>query len=236
MIQNTQYVGINQKIPFDVLDTGIYQFLSGIKFNKDSFALHIREFTKGENRVNKAALYTNQIFTTQTIILSYIKEHFKSENYFSLPLQERKAIILCLVSLSFPITYELMVVLASSLKMQETINREAIIQKMALKYGSNRSLYNSMDSLIQMLMEMDKIERVKLGLYKLSSKTVILNPHVIEILVYTDIKLSKSKSILAEDILYRPWYNYFDLSFEPSKKSTLIKISESLVGQGYLTI
>ena len=47
MSEKGKYIGINQKIHFEVLDTGIYEFLLNGEISKEKFIKHILEFTKG---------------------------------------------------------------------------------------------------------------------------------------------------------------------------------------------
>jgi hypothetical protein len=77
---------------------------------------------------------------------------------------------------------------------------------------------------------------VKTSLYSLAGKTSLNHPFLAELVIYTDIELSGSKSILFEELKYRPWYVYFDINIEKDYKFKLLKLSESLVGEGYLGI
>jgi hypothetical protein len=66
---------------------------------------------------------------------------------------------------------------------------------------------------------------------------MITNKFVSELVVYTDIKLSGSKSLLIDELSYKPWYSYFDMSgVVPATFSILLSKKDSAVGKGYLTI
>lgn len=231
-----KYIGINQRVPFDVLDAGLYRFLRDHPIDKESIVAHMREFTKGENRVLKAAQYVVQVLSRQEKYILELKKRIGAEAYLKLPVTDRKAIILSLVALTYPITYDLLIALASGFKVQPQINRQFINQKMAALYGSNRTLDIAIDALVPMIIELGTIERVKISLYSLSEKTVITHPGIKELIIFTDIKLSGSKSILVDDIQYRPWYMYFKISLGKQLKFGLIKYAESRIGKGYLTI
>lgn len=103
-------------------------------------------------------------------------------------------------------------------------------------YGSNRSIYNAVDAVIPMIIELGAVERIKISLYSLSEKTVITHPVIKELIIFTDIKLSGSKSILVDDIQYRPWYMYFEINLSTQHTFRLFKYSEGRIGKGYLTI
>ena len=236
MRERSNYIGINQRIQFEVLDSGIHDFLLNGKVSKELFMNHIREFTKGENRVEKEASYIMLIFKRQQEILHWIQSKCNAEQYLLISKQGRQAIALCLVSLTFPITYDLLNVLGGVFKVQQSINKQSIVQKMSLNYGSNRSLFNAMDALLQMFIEQEAIQRVKIGLYSFGSKKIIISPFTTELLIYTDIKLSLSKSILVDDISHRSWYSFFQLKINKELKFELVRLSDSMIGQGYLTL
>lgn len=231
-----KYIGINQRVPFDVLDAGLYRFLRDRTIDRDLIAVHLREFTKGENRVLKAAQYAVQILSRQEKYILELKKSIDADAYLKLLTNDRKAIILCLVALTYPITYDLLIALASGFKVQPQINRQFINQKMAGLYGSNRTLYVALDAIVPMIIELGTVERVKLGNYALSEKSIITQPVIKELIIFTDIKLSGSKSILADDIQYRPWYMFFEISLGKRHKYALFKYSEGRIGQGYFTI
>lgn len=231
-----KYIGINQRVPFDVLDTGLYSFLLDQTIDKESIIAHMREFTKGENRVLKAAQYVVRILSRQEKYILELNKSIGAEAYLKLPVADRKAIILSLLALTYPITYDLLIALASGFKVQPQINRQFINQKMAALYGSNRTLDVALDALVPMIIELGTVERVKISLYSLSEKSFITHPAIKELIILTDIKLSGSKSILVDDLQYRPWYMFFEISLGKQLKFSLIKYSESRIGQGYLTI
>lgn len=232
----SKYIGINQRVPFDVLDAALYRVLRDDSVDKDLIISHLREFTKGQNRALKAASYAIQILSRQEKCIIELQKTIDAGAYLKLQTTERKTIILCLVSLTYPITYDLLIALASGFKVQNEINRQFINQKMAAIYGSNRTLDIALDALIPMIIELGTIERVKTSLYSLSQKVLITHDIIKELIVFTDIKLSGSKSILIDDMLYRPWYMFFDVNLDKRHNYSLFRYSESRIGQGYLTI
>jgi len=233
---NNKYIGINQRVPFDVLDAALYRFIRDKTIEKEPIITHMREFTTGENRLLKAAGYAVQTLSKHKKITTQLGNSFTPEAYLKLPESDRKAICLCLSSLTYPVIYDLLITLAAGFKVQPKLNRQFINLKMATIYGSNRSIYNALDAIIPMIIEMDTMERIKTSLYSLSPKSVISHQIIKELIIFTDIKLSGSKSILVDDLQYRPWYMFFDITLNDQKNFTLFKYSESRIGQGYLTI
>ena len=237
MSNKGKYIGINQRIPFDVLDTSIHRFLTDGVIEKGSIFQHMQEYTPGTNRANKASNYVVQILKRQGYILEHFKKSLKEVPYSSLRIDDRKAFSLCLISLTYPITYDLLVALAQGFKVQSQLNKKFISEKVMSIYGSNRTVDIAIDALLPMMIELNTIKRDKVSLYSLASSLVITNKFVSELVVFTDVKLSSTKSILIDDLNYKPWYSYFDSkSVTPDQFDQLISNKDSAVGKGYLTI
>jgi len=112
-----------------------------------------------------------------------------------------------------------------------------ILEKMMSIYGSNRAVDIALDALPPKLNELNTIRWVKISIYELALKLTIRNKFVSELIVYTDIKSSGSKSILIDDLGYRPWYSYFELpAFQVNKTYQLLAKRVGMLGKGYLTI
>ena len=231
-----KYIGINQRIPFEVLDDGIQSFLINGFIDKTYLFERVQEFTPGPNRAKKAAKYIAQILTKQTILLNHLKKAIKEMPYKSFRIEDRKAISLCLISLTYPITYDLLIALAQGFKVQEQLNKKFISEKVMSIYGSNRTVDIAIDALLPMIIELNAIKRDKVSIYSLSSKLCLTNKFVGELVIYTDIKLSGSKSILIDDITYKPWFSFFNLTDNNLIYHQLIAKRDSAIGNGYLTL
>lgn len=232
-----KYIGLNQRIPFDVLDASIQVYLTNGTIDKSQILQHMLEFTPGTNRANKAVAYVVQILTRQAMLLDRLRHVLKGSSYSVLRIDDRKAVCLCLISLTYPITYDLLVALAQGFKVQNQINKKFINEKVMSIYGSNRTVDIAIDALLPMIIELNTIKRDKVSLYSLALKLVIANKFVSDLVIYTDIKLSGSKSILIEDLNYKPWYSYFDFSsITLIQFDQLVSKKDSAVGRGYLTI
>jgi hypothetical protein len=88
--------------------------------------------------------------------------------------------------------------------------------------------------LIQMLMEQNKLNRFKMGIYEKGNIYELQYQITKEIIIYTDICLSNKKSILVSDIEQRKWFVFFPIKFEKNIQYNLFKYKESNVGEGYL--
>ena len=232
-----KYIGLNQRIPFDVLDAAIHFYLTNGLIDKTYIFQRMQEFTSGTNRANKATIYVVQILKRQLPLLNELKKTIKDIPYGSLRSEDRKALCLCLISLTYPITYDLLIALSQGFKVQSEISKKFISEKVMSIYGSNRTVDVAIDALLPMIIELNTIKRVKISLYSLGNKLSVSNKFFQELVIYTDIKSSGSKSILIDDLKHKPWYSYFDMSaFAPQSFNLLISKKDSAVGKGYLTI
>jgi len=232
-----KYIGLNQRIPFDVLDAAIHFYLTNGLIDRTYILQRMQEFTSGTNRANKATLYVVQILKRQLPLLNELNKTIKDIPYGSLRSEDRKALCLCLISLTYPITYDLLIALSQGFKVQSEINKKFISEKVMSIYGSNRTVDIAIDALLPMIIELNTIRRVKISLYSLGNKLAVSNKFIQELVVYTDIKLSGSKSILIDDLKHKPWYSYFDMSaLAPQSFNLLISKKDSAVGKGYLTL
>jgi hypothetical protein len=237
MLNKGKYIGLNQRIPFEVLDSAIHYFLEKGVFDREYILQQMQEFTPGLNRAKKATNYVIQILTRQKQHLIQLKKSLINISYRSLRIEDRKAFCLCLISLTYPITYDLLIALSQGFKVQSQINKKFINEKVMSIYGSNRTVDIAIDALLPMIIELNTIKREKVSIYSLGTKLIIMNKIVAELIVYTDIKLSGSKSILVEEIVYKPWFTFFDLSNIPLNDfKNLLSVKDSSMGKGYLTI
>lgn len=237
MSSKGKYIGLNQRIPFEVLDSSIHYFLEKDNLDRDFIFQRMKEFTTGENRANKATTYVVQILVRQKKHLEQLKRVISSTSYIALKIDDRKALCLCLISLTYPITYDLLCALSQGFKVQSQINKKFISEKVMSIYGSNRTVDVAIDALLPMIIELNTIKRDKVSIYSIAKKLNITNKFVSEMIVYTDIKLTGSKSLLIDEISYKPWYAYFNLpSFASATFNILLQKKESAIGKGYLTI
>lgn len=232
-----KYIGLNQRIPFEVLDSAIHFYLENGVVDKNYVCQRMQEFTSGTNRANKATSYVVQIMSRQSKLLEQLKKANSNTLYSSLRLNDRKALCLCLISLTYPITYDLLIALSQGFKVQSQINKKFISEKVMSIYGSNRTVDIAIDALLPMIIELNTIKRDKVSIYSIGPKLAITSKFVSEIIIYTDIKLSGSKSILIDELSFKPWYAYFESSsLIVDKFNILISKKYSAIGKGYLTI
>lgn len=230
-----KYIGINQRIPLEVLERSIDKYLASGTIDKEEIIAGIKSVTTGSNRANKAATYAWQVIHRQTKILGQISTLYSSLKPFRS--DEKKALCACLVCLTYPIVYDLLTAMAQGLKVQEVVNKKFITAKVSALYGSNRTVDVAMDAIIPMLVELGMIERRKLGFYALGKKLIVKNPLLLEIVAYTDASAQRTKTLLMDNLTQKPWYTYFDIEeTDFAKPSIFFRRNDSYMGMGYLTV
>jgi len=236
MSSKGKYIGISNRIPLVVLEYALSDYISTGQVNAAAYFKYIQEFTKGENRAKKTLSHLVAIINKNSSLIDQLAKQIKGD-FLSLSENDRRAVLISLYALTFPIAYDILLAFSVGFKVQEVISKRVVLEKMGALYGSNRSMHIGVDETIPLFLDLGIIERAKLGIYKNTKSFTIESQLVCELIVFTDIKLSGSKSILLNDINFRPWFLFFDLSESSFLKTKyLITKKDSALGGGYLTI
>jgi len=237
MNNKSKYIGVEARVQYKILEGAIFNYLSDSSLDNIGLHSHVRQYTKGENRAKKVLKHINGLIHRNQEILKQLMRNFDGESFAQLSNPDRKALALSLFCLSFPITYDILIGFAQAFKVQEIVSKEVIIRKIGSAYGSNRAMHIAVTELIPLLIEIGVIKRMKIGIYSKGSTLVISNKIVAELVIYTDIKLSGSKSILFEELSFKPWFSYFDISVvSTSDFGRLLVKKDSVIGKGYITL
>jgi len=237
MSNKGKYIGIESRVQYEILEAAIYDYLSSGTLDKAKRLSHIKQYNKGDNRAGKILKHITVLLAKNAALLEKLSKKITSDDFAQLNTSDRKGIILCLFCNSFPITYDILSGFAQTFKVQDIVSKEVIVRKIGAMYGSNRSMQIAITEIIPLLIECGIINRNKVGIYSMASRLVISNKFVTELVIYTDVKLSGSKSILIDELGYKPWYSYFDiLSLSPANFGRLLTKKDSAIGRGYLTI
>ena len=229
-----KFIGINQRVPFRVLDQGLFRFLQQGQLHRSDVLSDMLEVTGGRNRASKAAGYAVTVLSRPQAPLEELKAQLSAEDYMNLPDQERKVILMALLACTYPVAYDLMVILGSGFKVQPKINRAWINQKMAALYGSNRTLDIALDALLPMLIELGVMQREKTGIYAACPPYVPRLSISSVLYIYADLHCSGSKSILLDDLQSRPWYRFCTVRFDVQAARYVLRLVEGSVGGGYV--
>lgn len=216
-------IGINQHIPLSVLDTGILRILEKGSIDREELYALMLQQTSGENRAKKAVGYASSILTNPSILLSRLPELFTVESWAKLPQNDRYAYIISLVSLRYPILYDTLCLLGTQFKIQTSVNRAFINQKMSLIYGSNRTFMVGVDAIVPMIIESGIVVRLKMGLYGKNEAFSLCHQFIKESWIKTDCILSNIKHMSIDEVKYRPWMGFFETTDFNVKNSLLLK-------------
>jgi hypothetical protein len=237
MKSKVKYIGIESRVQYEVLEAAIYDYLANGSLDKEKCLSHIKQFTKGENRAGKILKHITVLLNKNGPILNVLSKKTSAEEFSRLNISDRKSIILCLFCNSFPITYDILIGLAQAFKVQDILSKEVIVQKIGVLYGSNRSMYIAITEIIPLLIELGLIKRFKMGIYSPGLKLQITNELCKDLIIFTDIKLSGSKFILLDELEFKSWFSYFNLSgLSVDNFRSFLSKKESLVGNGYIYI
>lgn len=236
MSSKGKYIGISNRIPFVVLEYAIGDYINTGQVNTPAYFKYIQEFTKGENRAKKTLGHLVSIINKNTNLIALLAKQSKG-NFFSLSSNDRKAVLISLYALTFPIAYDILLVFGAGFKVQDIISKRVVLEKIGALYGSNRSMHIGMDETIPLFLDCGIITRQKIGIYAKGLKLKITNSFVSELIIYSNIKLSGSKSILVDELNFKPWYSYFEISNITSLNfNHLLSKKDSAIGNGYITI
>ena len=136
------------------------------------------------------------IINKNTILINQLAKQIKG-NFLSLTENDRKTVLISLYALTFPIAYDILVAFSAGFKVQEVISKRVVLEKMGALYGSNRSMHIGVDETIPLFLDCGIITRQKIGIYAKDLTLKISNNFVLELIIYSNIKLSGSKSILS---------------------------------------
>lgn len=233
---NAKVIGFRQKVPALVLDNGLYLLLRDGKLDDEIIKRDLQEHFSGQNRLQKASTTVNLVLKNNVGTILKLKKTITAQDYLKLSQSDRFAILMSLICLAYPFAYETLVTAATVFKIQDHITRNLLHQKMTAIYGSNRSVYIGIGELLSTFIELELFKREKKSLYSKTQQRMILNPIVSELFIYTDIKLSRSKSILLDDVKYRPWFSYYSTDYNPQTENSFVQYSDGIIGSGYLTL
>lgn len=232
-----KYIGVESRVQYEVLEAAVHDYLYNVALDKEKCLSHIKQFTKGENRAGKILKHVSVLITKNEIILTKLSKHIDADAFTQLSPADRKAMLLCLFCNSFPITYDILIGFAQAFKVQSNVSKEVIIHKIGSAYGSNRAMHIAITEIIPLLISFGVISRTKPGIYTIMPPLKVLNVIIIEFIVYSDIALSGTKTILVKDVKNRAWYSFFNFDTELLfKQSYLLRKQDSSVGSPYLSI
>lgn len=206
--QAKRIIGINQRVPFAILDYGLAEILRKGSVDREDLKSYMLQFTKGENRAHKAAGYAKTILNRPQSVIAAVANCFSEADYARLPERERKALILAMLAITYPITYHLLVGMARVFNVQPIVSTQTIHEILGKIYGSNRTLAVAIDALLPMLIELGAIRRSKISQYEKGEIRLLKHPLLSEVWVYSDMVSSEIKALHQEELKDRLWNTY----------------------------
>src|SRR5574344_346240 len=202
-------IGIEQYMPMEIMTQEIADLLENGSVDRDELKRRMLAYTKGENRAKKATQYIYQSVTNKTPLLEILQKEYSYTKYSSLSLQEKNIISLAMISLRYPIMYDMLCSFAKLFKLQDTVNTAYIIKTLASMYGNNKTFAHTTTALLTTAVDAGVISRVKVGLYS-KSAPMHVNNFVKESWIYTYFYLGGAKPLLVDDLRFAPWMQYLD--------------------------
>ena len=159
-----QDIGINQRIPMNILELALLAELQGNATGEYFRELASTEYN-GQNRIGKAVSVMNRL-TKKNRLMPYLMEK-KTEVEAMFRNQADKPLLLtAIICSAYGFGYDVVALLGKYFHAQEIVTTELIRQKMSEKYGSNRSLPNALYCILPMLIEAKLLERPETGKFK----------------------------------------------------------------------
>lgn len=191
-------IGINQRIPIEVIELAIKAVLND-SYDKDYAAELARIEYSGENRIKKAVNIINRL-TKNNALMPFLQEN-KNKVMTALKFpDDRGMICIALVNAAYPFCYDVTALLGKYFHAQKVIGTPLITSKLSAKYGTNRSLSNGLYCILPMLIEACFISRSRPGFYQMSH----LSPQ-------TEIaKTIYQKSFLVNNPMLNEGYQFFN--------------------------
>ena len=209
MLIKKQYIGNEQPLPIPLIIETLLDFLDSKTVNKDNLINKAKIYYKGKNRLNKTVNAIYSIVSKSSILNTALFKKFSASEFCSLPEIDKRIIVLSMICLRYPFMFNLLTVLGKLLTVQDVVNKQYIIKKMAAIYGSNLSLLHALDANLSIAVDANIITREKRGLF---SKSAIpkIGPFAKEAYIYTWFELNGRKLFLVDNLKYEPFMFFLD--------------------------
>jgi hypothetical protein len=164
MKQQYKTLGIQQRIPLDILFTALQDELQG---GLDEVRLKelLQSEYRGSNRVNKSFNQIKSVVSSKNPLMNLINEH-KEETLLALQSNSDKNLILtALISSRYAFSYDLLVIFGKQLRIQDEVGKTLLTNLIGANYGFNKSCENSTYCVIPQFIEAELISRSKNATY-----------------------------------------------------------------------
>ena len=157
-------IGINQRIPIHILELALCAALQDEASSEYFSELAATEY-KGENRIKKAVSVINKL-TTRNPLFGYLHEHADAVLAAMKNKHDRPLLFGAVICAAYPFGFDTLSIMGKYFHVQQQVNTTLITQRMASKYGSNRSLPNALYCVLPMFIEAGLLNRPVAGIYE----------------------------------------------------------------------
>ena len=120
---------------------------------------------KGENRIKKAVSVVNKL-TIRNPLFGYLHEHADAVLAAMKNKHDRPLLFGAVICADYPFGFDTLSIMGKYFHVQQQVNTNLITQRMASKYGSNRSLPNALYCVLPMFIEAGLLNRPVAGIYE----------------------------------------------------------------------
>jgi len=234
MGERTRFIGINKRVPIELIDKYIRNYLRTGSIDRDAIKADIASVYRGKNRAEKCVIYIWRILTNDEVLLSFVRTSIGSDRYAKLKHPDKMALILALVASAYPIFADTLGILAKVYRVQELVSRGYVAQKIGDLYGSNMTLEVALDAVFPMLVDLGVLTREKIGIYRAVSGVEIVDEKIAELFVASGIRLSGGKHISLDDFEYRDWHFFFKPKVPPYLGQSILIVTSAGAKRGYV--
>jgi|GEM_PF-460498 hypothetical protein len=162
-MNDNKSLGIQQRIPLDVLCEALKMELSD-GFDEVLLGELLKTEYNGENRIRKS-IYQIHSAVCSTALTPLLREHASDVLTALNSAADRHLILMAVIHARYSFCYDVASLIASQLRLQDTISSELLNRLIGQKYGMNKSTENSRNCAVPQLIEAKMMSRVKTGLY-----------------------------------------------------------------------
>ena len=157
-------IGINQRIPIHILELALCAAPQDDASPEYFSELAATEYN-GENRIKKAVSVINKL-TIRNPLFGYLHEHADVVMAAMKNKLDRPLLFAAVICAAYPFGFDTLSVMGKYFHVQQQVNSALITQRMASKYGSNRSLPNALYCVLPMFIEAGLLNRPMAGIYE----------------------------------------------------------------------
>lgn len=157
-------IGINQRIPIHILELALCTALQDDASPEYFSELAATEYN-GENRIKKAVSVINKL-TIRNPLFGYLHEHADAVMAAMKNKHDRPLLYGAIICAAYPFGFDTLSIMGKYFHVQQQVNSALITQRMASKYGSNRSLPNALYCVLPMFIEAGLLNRPMAGIYE----------------------------------------------------------------------